>query len=307
MNKAAGLSIKFGYWPQYKTVSAGDVFVGPLSDYQQTVDATEKSDGIDGQWIYAPLQQTRHFPSGRIIERPFTSRIFGLPKTHFISHGRSNSPDHLEFLIWCLSLFSGIRLTSTEAGFVDATPIKSGKLNDFVVLGRFENCVELAESFWINNLNFPQRADLVAGAIHTLFLSQGPQLLQYERFIYCYTALDTCFALAADLYPSKKRITHSARMEWMCNLFGMPVPDWAAPASKGSSSIAVLRNATMHEARYMGQPLGFALHGVGTNQNLPLEMKGLICRLLVALLGASKAKYVTTLVNTRQRIGLQIS
>ena len=35
------------------------------------------------------------------------------------------------------------------------------------------------------------------------------------------------------------------------------------------------------------EPLGFALHGIGTNQNFPLEF----CRLLLALLGTPRAAY----------------
>ena len=47
-----------------------------------------------------------------------------------------------------------------------------------------------------------------------------------------------------------------------------------------------MRNATIHEALYMEEPLGFALHGMGGNSNLTLEMEALVCRLLIALLGA---------------------
>lgn len=55
----------------------------------------------------------------------------------------------------------------------------------------------------------------------------------------------------------------------------------------------------------MGEPLGFALHGVGAGKNMTLEMKALVCRLLVALLGGDQSKYVVSPVNTRQRHGLR--
>ena len=48
------------------------------------------------------------------------------------------------------------------------------------------------------------------------------------------------------------------------------------------------------------------IHGVGTNQNLTLEIEALICRLLVALLGGVHADYVRSPVNTRQRYGLDL-
>ena len=84
-------------------------------------------------------QQTQHFPSGRITDRTYAARIFGLPKTHSITHAAPDSVDHVEFHVWGLSFFTGMRLTTTEAGFVDATPIKPGKLVDFVLLNRLEN------------------------------------------------------------------------------------------------------------------------------------------------------------------------
>jgi len=67
------------------------------------------------------------------------------------------------------------------------------------------------------------------------------------------------------------------------------------------------RARLFHEALFMGAPLGFALHGIGTNQNLPLEIEPLICRLLVALLGAPRAAYVTSPINARQRHGLTLT
>ncbi len=307
MTTASGISMSFGYWPASETVTAGYISITPLPDFDETIAAMKTQDGVDGDWIYAPTQEVRDFLSGQIISRPYSARIFGLPATHSITHAAPDSEDQVEFHVWGLSLFTGMRLTATEAGFVDATPVKPGKLVDFVLLGGLSQAVDLVERFWTANRTVPQRASLVEAAIHALFLAQGPQLLQYERFIFFYTALDACYALAADLNPPTRKPTHAARLAWMYDLFGMPTPAWATPAPKGSSPIAAIRNATMHEALYMGKPLGFALLGIGTGENLPLEMEGLVCRFLVALLGAPTSDYVKTRVNTRQRQGLRLS
>ncbi len=303
----SGISASFGYWPETQVVTSGQVTITPLPDIAETIAEMTAAEGIDKDWIYAPASQTRHFPSGLIKEKPFPSRIFGLPKTHALTNLGATGVEHLEFHIWGLSLFIGMRLTSTERGFVDATTVKPGKLVDFVLVSGLGSAVGLVESFWIANLAVPQRAKLIVAAIHALFLAQRPQLLQYEHFIYLYTALDACYALAADLWPPVRRPTHAARLDWLCKLFGMPTPTWALPAPKGSSPIATIRNATMHEALFMGEPLGFAIHGAGTGENLPLEMENLISRLLVALLGKRGAGYVATPVDTRQRHGLDLS
>jgi hypothetical protein len=86
----------------------------------------------------------------------------------------------------------------------------------------------------------------------------------------------------------------------MCKLFGMTTPAWAQRPTGSIAHIAEIRNMTLHEALFMSKPLGFAVYSAGSSQNLPLEMQALVCRLLVALIGAPTASYVTSPVNTRQ-------
>jgi hypothetical protein len=296
------LSKHFGYWPSATSLSVGHLNIAPLPFFDAVMASMQEERGIKGNWIYAPPALTRDMLSREVYEQPFPSRIFGLPHTHTIAHAASDSDDHLDFHIWGLAFFLGMRFTSTEAGFVDATPVRPGKLVDFVCLGGLGASVELVERFWIDHRAVPERASLVSAAVHALFLSQGPQLLQYERFIYCYTALDACFALAQDLHPPKRRPNHAMRLAWMCDLFGMPTPSWAQPATAGSSPISQIRNRTMHEALYMGRPLGFAVDAA----NLPHEMRGLICRFIVAVLGAANSDYVRTPVVSRQKQGLRL-
>jgi hypothetical protein len=140
-----------------------------------------------------------------------------------------------------------------------------------------------------------------------LFIGQNPRYLQFEKFLLLYSAFDACFALAKSIRQPKARVTHAKRVTWMCDLFGMATPTWANSAAPGSPEIAILRNTTVHEALFMDEPLGFALHGVGTNRNLTLEMGGLICRLLVALLGGAHTDYVRSPVHTRQRYILDLA
>ena len=299
-------SLSFGFYPRPLAVTAGPVSIEILPDLDKAVADVVGDEGVERDWIYPPLQEVRHLGGG-ISTRPYPSRIFGLPKTHRIAHSAPDSTDHLIFHIWVLSFFTGMRLTSTDAGFLDATPIKPGKLVDFVLLrGGVPKAVELAEAFWVKHRADPRRAHIVAAAIHALFLGQNPVALQYERFLSLYTAFDACFALAQGMHKPRGRITHSGRVAWMCGLFGMPIPAWADPNIPSGPEIASLRNETVHEALFMGEPLGFAIHGVGSSGNLTLEMEALLCRLIVALLGASASTYVRTPGNTRQRQGLDL-
>ena len=57
----------------------------------------------------------------------------------------------------------------------------------------------------------------------------------------------------------------------------------------------------------MDAPLGFAVSRSSTPRNLTLEMRALVCRLLVALIGGNDTSYLGSPVNTRQRCGLDLS
>lgn len=298
-------TVEFGYHPGPLDIQFGPITVEPLPNFKSTVADVAEWEGVERDWIYAPLQQVRNF-SGNVRDLPYSARVFGLPNTHKLTHAEADSDDHLNFHIWALSFFQGIRLTPLKAGFLDATPVVPGKLVDFNLLKNSrEKALEITEVFWTNHSADPQIPRLFAAAVHALFLSQNPRHLQFEEFMLLYTAFDACFALARLLHPSmtRTRVTHEARVKRMCDLFGMATPDWADPEAPSGSEVATLRNATIHEALFMDEPLGFALHG-STSCHLPLQMEALICRLLVALIGGERADYVRSPIDTRQRHAL---
>lgn len=306
MTDTVRLVKEFGFYPHPLQIEARPVMIGPLPDLQQITSDVLASGGIEKGWIYAPLQR---------VECPYATRVFGLPKTHSIEHVEATSEDHIEFHIWALSFFVGMRLTATEAGFLDATPLKPHRLVDFIPYNSsLTRAVQLAEDFWMANRHKPYHAKRFVAAVHALFLSQYPQSLQFERFVLLYMAIDACFRLTHSLHKSSKYIIkHADRIAWMCDQFGIECPGWADPANSDGSEIASIRNDTLHEALFMGAPLGFAVHGVSTNQshtlgqNLPLEMRALVCRLLVALIGGNDAAYIRSPVNDRQRRGLDLN
>ena len=307
---------EFGFYPYSLHIKAGPVTISPLPDLKRIASDVLASDGIEKNWIYAPPAQIHHFMRDgvRIRERPYTTRVFGLPKTHLIEHAVATSEEHLDFHLWALSFFVGMRLTATEAGFLDATPVTPGRLVDFFLLpSSLVRTVELAEHFWKTNRDKPRCAKRFAAAVHALFLSQNPQSLQFEQFVQLYMAIDACYALTVALHRPQKHPKHADRIAWMCSQFRFEPPAWADPTAPGGSEVAAIRNDTLHEALFMDAPLGFAVHGVSTNQshileqNLPLEMQALVCRLLVALIGGSDADYVRSPVNTLQSHDLDLN
>ena len=298
---------EFGFYPKDLRVSTGSISVRPLPELENRVEEVLSSDTVHNEWIYVPRTQTRDFVSGEVRQLPYSARVFGLPKTHIFEHANATDEAHIEFHLWVLSFFLGMRLTATEAGYLDATPIKPGKLVDFTLVGRsLEKAIDLAEQFWIANFIEPRNAQRIKAAVNALFISQYPQALQFEEFIYLYTAIDACYALTKALHP-KAPPQYSERIKWMCGEHGIQAPSWAQSAGGSRAVVPDLRNNALHEALFVDEPLGFAIYGINTGENITLEMNALVCRLLVALLGGNDNNYLGSSVNTCQRYGLSLA
>ncbi|MEP2705029.1 MAG: hypothetical protein ABJQ71_13685 [Roseibium sp.] len=296
--------LEFGFRPSALDLTAGPIKIETLDGLEDRIVEVEKSDQLYKDWIYAPLQEVRNLGSGESYELPYAARIFSLPKTHIIRHVDDVEPGHLQFHIWSLSFFTGQRLSATEAGFLDVTPMKPGKLNDFVLLGdSLAKAVQLAEAYWQDNVSNRKQLARFEAAVHALFLAQNPRFLQFEGFMFLYPALDACYAIMKDMLPGPYP-NYQQRTKWMCDFYGVPVPDWADP--NDGAEIAALRNPTFHEGLYMNEPLGFAIEGKGSNRNLNLQMQAVVCRLLVAIIGGAETDYVKSAVTSRQIIGLKL-
>jgi hypothetical protein len=262
-------------------------------------------------WIYPGAQQQRDFMSGNVRSMPYNARVFGLPKTHVLTLHEGRSREELDFVVWCLSFFFGMRLTTTEAGFLDATPIKSGVLVDFALVRcTVADVIELALDYLDSEGGDPRAPKRVAAVIHALFLAQYPHSLPFEQFQYLYMALDACFKLVVVKEAQKPSVPHAGRVQWMCEKFDMPVPDWAKSDKATPSSLSVVRNDTVHEALFFDGPLGFSIYGgnqpAADPGNITLQMQAMVCRLLVAVLGNPGISYVKTPVDTRQRHALEL-
>lgn len=306
-------SIEFGYYPRPIDFQSGDLRVETLPDLDQTVADVSADGSVEKDWIYAPAAGARDFMTGKVTKHPYSARVFGLPKTHKLEHANADGEEHLSFLIWVLGFIHGIRLTETEAGFLDATPIKPGKLHDIVltVSDTERKAVEHAERFWRTHSSNSRVPKALTAIIHALFLAQFPPALSFERFTYLYVALDGCHFVHSTLQgTAKNRVTHAERIEALCKAFGIAVPTWADPNAPGN--IASNRNETLHEGLFFDEPLGFSVYGgnkkaaAAGRGNTVLEMQKLVCRLLCALLDLPDKTYVRSPVNDRQMHGMKL-
>jgi hypothetical protein len=300
--------VNFGFFPTPLDFKAGDVSVQTLSDLDLKRAGVANSGGVHGDWVYAPPAIVTDIMSGNERTLPYNSRVFGLPQTHALSHAKSSDASRLRFLVWMLGFIHGIRLTETEAGFLDATPIKPGKLHDIGWMGRSEQkALALADEFWDRHAAIPNVCKGVTSVVHSYFLSQTPILLDFERFTYLYIAVDGCYRVWEIIYgpPAKKdKPTHKARIAYLCTALNLPVPAWA---DTSSGTVATHRNNTLHEGLFFDEPLGFQTFGGtaspgSTTEDYLLEMTGLVSRLVCALVGFNDRRYIESPLSTRQVI-----
>ena len=289
---------EFGFYPESLNINAGSIKVRDLCNLDKNVRSVYTCNHIKNDWIYAPPQQVR-IPWDGISTLSLNTRVFGLPKTHSIEITTDDDEKHLEFHVWVLSFFLGMRLTTSDWGFLDATPVKPHRLNDFSLHSSdVQRAIALAENFWVTNRGEPRNAQRIMAAIHALFLGQYPNNLQFEKFTYLYAATDACYALTKAMRGWSKRHKHSERIERMCEAFGMDTPYWGKTSGKGDqrdqkgTEVSILRNGALHECLFADAPLGFALHPPGERKNLTLQMRSLVCRLLVALIGGDDDSYL---------------
>jgi hypothetical protein len=114
------MTLEFGFYPHAYDVTIGNITISTLPDLEAKIANIESHEWVRDGWFCVPGPQ----------------RIFGLPKTHTISYAHPTTDDHLQFLIWCFGFSVGMRITSTEAGFLDATPIEEGAMSDIVWMPR---------------------------------------------------------------------------------------------------------------------------------------------------------------------------
>lgn len=311
IKQSTGVSAEFGYYPKPIEIENDRFSVKTMPNFQEILTAVKEDPNVYKNWIYPGPQQNIDF-NGVISTRPFNVRVFGMHKTHMLTLHNSDNLEDIDFVVWCLSFFTGMRLSVTKAGFLDATPIKDGTLVDFLLSEcTIEDAIELGLDYLESERSNFRATKRVTAAIHALFVAQYPQNLPFEKFQYLYMGLDTCYKLIetkADPKPDR-RMSHASRIQWMCEQFGIIVPEWASLQGNGSQ-ISKVRNDTMHEALFLDEPLGFAIYinnqPDGKQINVILEMQHLLCRLLVCILGRSNVDYVHSCINDRQRKGLNL-
>lgn len=206
----------------------------------------------------SPVPPTAQYPFNGIWH---SAERYTLPINHSLLLKETEDEKGLgEFLVVLLGFLYGLRLTIKGTGHLRPTPIKIGSLVNFCPSDRdVLEVMSYGLAFWQNNNE--QNRRLLFSAMHYYLISQS-YTLQYERFSWSYTVLDNLYRITANQRSLKSDHAHPKRPAFLSDSYGSPLcPEFSDPEGLPGNGhvLSSMRNELVHEARWLGEPLGYAV------------------------------------------------
>lgn len=153
---------EFGYLPERLDVSYNGIWISTLPQFDAAYAWVSEQKKTEKGWFYPGCRGA-----------PYPDRVFGLRHTHRICAAPGIEDGYVDFVLWVLSFFWGMRLTTLSEGFLDTTPIEPFALVDFYAVGDPVVPLMLAEQVWKDSASIPKERNRLGAAIHTMFMTKG--------------------------------------------------------------------------------------------------------------------------------------
>lgn len=303
--------IEFGFLPTSTQFEVDNIIVQPLANAADVIASVLELGLIDGQWIYPAIVDksvlSNVLTQSKIDKIQVPAARFELPTTHILVHKQTKDIERTKFLVSMMGFFLGLRLMPKGWGHFYRTPVALHTLSDFHVANdELQQCIVYADRFWLQHRKKKMRT-LIFSAVNAFQIAQSYQH-DYERFLFLYTALDTCMEMLQEVFPTKfqkKRIRHWQYARLMVDFLEIkPLPKWARKRRKLTKTVlSETRNAAIHDGLIAGVPFG---HDVIGQDMLELELTNLISRAIIRILGVS-CRYTSTAINTRQQHSIDLT
>lgn len=294
--------VTFGFLAEATHLTWSEGEIKTLPEHSAIVEGILRDECVSDGWFYPPVCPLKVGQTA-----PLVSKGFALPATHVLKlNAPTEDADMANFLIALFGMLKGQRFQRSEWQHLYKAPIKS-KLNDFFAGDQdISKALHIASEFWVKNIDSATRR-LAFGALHWHLFAQLYEH-EFERFNAQYMALDACSKLALAIrlpgYP-EGNLPHAKRAQILCEHTNVPAPIWVnADQDPKSCPLARRRNELIHEAMYIGQPVGFA-HPTA-HKNMALELTGLVARIYLRLLGTEN-EYTQSECTTRSQIGFKFN
>lgn len=290
--------MNFGFLVDKKEILCQDFRISPLPDIDYTLKTFHECVNVSNGWIYGPeveLSKNVNEQEKFKLRGPIKCENYhGLKSTHEII---MNNPDdeHLRFLILAYGFLQGIYLIPEGNLYISRTPYEQGKLNSLLLSGNdYVNGMERINYFYLNSK--PKDRKQAFAILHWFLIGQSHEF-PWEIFESQYKVLDGIYKLS-----NLKFSNHASRPVELARKYGITIPSWAElRGSKKTSTLSILRNELVHEAKYAGEPIGYAY----PKDNYTLEFVSFNTKLICAVLGL-KTPYLNMNPDCRELCGWDI-
>jgi hypothetical protein len=281
---------RFGWLPDAARYDTPRMSIAPETEFDPAR-AGMSIRGSENGWLYAPSSDRD--PSGSF-------QRFELPPTHILTISGTSDDETHNFIITFFGWLHGLRLVPKGWGHFYRVAIKRGALVDFVCSGKnVPRLLELAERFWIDHQT-DGAAKTLFGALHWYLFCQS-YYHAFERFLAQYMVLDTLHETHR-LTCGRRSTTHAARVKFLSGELGLELPAWGRVIGK-DCELSKIRNELVHESKFAGEPIGFAVTSRETN--ILLGLQAFNGRLIAAIVGAHGA-YSRSSSETQQVHGFDL-
>lgn len=277
----------FGWIEEPWSYQNQQISIRPVENFPQWVGHVTYTGISSDDWIYPPIvQRMDQNVAGPTVR-------FMLPSTHYLSIDPAlDRPEMADFLILSLGFLLGLNLKPAGLGHLHRTARRMGYLVNFVPVGQdLEYAVNRVIRFFHMHEHHPDILSLATAALHWYLTSQSYHH-SFEMFTFQYSVLDCVHKLSETLHSQYRGLEqkgHSQRPVRLSSFYRIPIPPpFGDPsvATPNAIGLAATRNELVHEARWLGQPLGYTadsrswemlMHLRHFNSQLILGVLGIEC------------------------------
>ena len=111
---------KFGFFTEALDFECGDIKTSTLPEIEEIKKNLTNNYNVHKDILYSPKSQLVTIKENLLdniteettVQLPYNSYIFPLPDTHMITSKKIEDEEYIDFLVWVLSFFIGVRLTT---------------------------------------------------------------------------------------------------------------------------------------------------------------------------------------------------
>lgn len=269
--------MEFGFLKEKFRVVAGNIEIKPMGDIDEKIDRMHRLAVVSNGWIYPPMEDGAHNFSEKNkfkVKPQLPAKFFTTEPTHSITI-YPHDDEKLRFLILAYGFLLGLYLSPAEYLCLYRIPHEVGKLTGVALIKNDAEKGILGFSRCFDTLDSEKRK-LAFSIMHWFLVGQSYNYA-WDRFDAQYKVLDSIYK-----FSGLSSNNHASRPVALAEYFGIKKPQWIELDSTGKFSVlSKTRNELVHEAKFGGQPIGYAY----PDENFDFEFTRFNAKLIPAIFG----------------------